>query len=200
MISLLKMISSRCIFQAHCLDFKKLLQNFNMQYLLMTVTRNYRDHRYYSHNAQHGSLSFDSDQQKSSFSFPLTSENLSKLLYSQSCLQQTEELILQINQAMIFLLILSSHSQLDGIFQNIDSHNLPKHVKQSQLSIIPYVVIFHLAAKVLSRQIFLSFCDKEHCVSTFPLWLSSLSSFINYMQDKINNFLMLAFLLDKGVK
>lgn len=154
MISLLKMISSICIFQAHCLDFKKLLQNFNMQNLLMTVTRNYRDHRYYSHNAQHGSLSFDSDQQKSSFSFPLTSENLSKLLYSQSCLQQTEELILQINQAMIFLLILSSHSPLDVIFQNIDSHNLPKHVKQSQLSIFPYVVIFHLAVKVLSQQIF----------------------------------------------
>ena len=42
-----------------------------------------------------------------------------------------EELIHQTNLALIFLWILSNHSQLDLVFQNVDSHNLPNDMKQS---------------------------------------------------------------------
>lgn len=112
------------------------------------------------------------------------------------CPQWMEELILQINLALIFLLILSNHSQLDLAFQNVDSYNLPNHNISSQY--------FHLLWFFICRQkislnklFLLYFGDKCHGASTFPRWLFSLWSAINYLWNKINYLCNVSVLKDK---
>ena len=64
-------------------------------------------------------------------------------------------------------------------------------MKQSSLSVFPYVVIVHMTAKFcLGKFFLLSFCDKKICVQTFPWWLFSCFPVINYI---------LAFMVHKYV-
>ena len=117
-------------------------------YHKISMYKNFKEimkYRYNSLNTQYGSSpSLETHKQKSLFSFFESLKVLSVLLLTSGnvpkcpsyyfpgwCLQQMEELIHQTNLALIFLWILSNHSQLDLVFQNVDSHNLPNDMKQS---------------------------------------------------------------------